>query len=116
MANISLHDQIRRHLEDGVRDREQADGDCVICGCHVRPLQQTIARLLIEHFRIADIATVEIVQQVDPGAERNDVEVELPHETPVARPVVEILKVEACESPGETLPGLLSIYLSALKL
>lgn len=75
-SDVMFHDPVRGYLEDGIGQGEQSHGDGVVTCAHGGLLEEVVSRLAVEDFGVADVASVEEVEEVDPTAQREDADVE----------------------------------------
>lgn len=69
-SNISFHNPIRRDFEKGIRQREQRHRNRVIRVGHASPLKETVASFLVQNLAVANVASIQVIEEIDPGAER----------------------------------------------
>lgn len=66
--NVVFHYPVRGHFENGIGQREQGHGDGIVACTHGGLLEEVVARLSVEDFRVAYVASIEEVEKVDPAA------------------------------------------------
>lgn len=80
---VLLEEDIRGHLEEEVADEEDHERDCELVVGRVRLRHHVVARRRVEHLGVADVAAVEVREEVDGRAQRDDALVLLAQEGPL---------------------------------
>jgi hypothetical protein len=78
--HVTLHNPIAGHFEQKVRQTEQAPPQSHTSYRSCQCLKEIVACLLVQDFAVADVATIEVVEEIYPGAEREDTEIQCSHE------------------------------------
>lgn len=89
-ADVALHDPVGGHFEEGVGEGEEGDGDGVVHVVHACSLEKGVTCFLVQDFGVSDITAVEVVEQVDPCTEGEDVQVHFSDETAGTFGIIEV--------------------------
>lgn len=71
-----FHDPVGRDFKQRISQREQRDRDGVVGRRHSGLLEQVVTGFGIEDFGIANVASVQEIEQVHPAAEGQDADVQ----------------------------------------